>query len=212
MLKSIVVDGATLTMTYDEALKVTSPVTSGGIQAYNVGTAGSNFTVLSARSGVGADNTQVTMTLDPPAEAGQTIGISYHGADATTASKVQDLAGNAAAAFLANASPVPVQNITPGVESVAFAGAAQTYAIDDKVAVDIVFTQAVAVATSSARPELSLTVGVEHPPGALCLGYGQRHAPLRIHDRRGRRGQRRNSDPGRRALDADREFHRHRRR
>ena len=112
------------------------------------------------------------MTLDPPAEAGQTIGISYHGADATTASKVQDLAGNAAAAFLANASPVPVQNITPGVESVAFAGTAQTYAIDDKVAVDIVFTQAVAVATSSARPELSLTVGVNTRKARYVSGTG----------------------------------------
>ena len=179
-------DGATLTMTYDEALKVTSPVTSGGNQAYNVGTAGSSFTVLSARSGVGADNTQVTMTLDPPAEAGQTIGVSYFGAGATTASKVQDLAGNDAASFQANASPVPVQNITPGVESVAFAGTAQTYAIDDQVAVDIAFTQAVRVtATSSARPELSLTIGVNTRKAPLCLGYGQRDAPLRIHDRRG---------------------------
>ena len=48
VLKSIVVDGATLTMTYDEVLKVTSPVTSGGNQVYNVGTAGSNFTVCRA--------------------------------------------------------------------------------------------------------------------------------------------------------------------
>ena len=153
------------------------------------------------------------MTLDPPAEAGQTIGVSYFGAGATTASKVQDLAGNDAASFQANASPVPVQNITPGVESVAFAGTAQTYAIDDQVAVDIAFTQAVRVtATSSARPELSLTIGVNTRKARYVSGTGSATLRFEYTIVEGDEDGDGVAIPGRRALDAVGEFHRHRHR
>ena len=41
------------------------------------------------------------MTLDPPARGGQTLDVQYFEL-ATAASRVQDLAGNAAAGFTVN--------------------------------------------------------------------------------------------------------------
>ena len=144
VLTDIVVDGATLTMIYDEKLKRTDPVPNPGeLDPYRVAVAGgSSFTLSDIRAGVGSNGNQVTMTLDPPAEAGQRIGVFYSVNHASAASKAQDLAGNTAAGFLQ--SPVPVRNITidgPGVESVAFAGAAQNYAIGDPIGVDVTFNE-----------------------------------------------------------------------
>ena len=76
---------------------------------------GSPFTLSDIRAGVGPNANQVTMTLNPSAEAGQTIGVAYFANTATAASKVQDLAGNAAAGFNRTSDlnpPVTVRNIT----------------------------------------------------------------------------------------------------
>ena len=170
VLTDIVVDGATLTMIYDEKLKRTDPVPPAGqTNPYTVAVAGgSPFALSGIRAGVGSNGNQVTMTLDPPAEAGQRIGIGYSVNFATTASKVQDLADNAAAGFNRPSDlnpPVTVQNITidgPGVESVVFAGAAQTYAVGDTIGVDVTFNESVTVtATSTAKPRIALEIGPE---------------------------------------------------
>ena len=176
VLTDIVVDGATLTMIYDEKLKRTDPVPNPGEpDPYRVAVAGGNpFTLSDIRAGEGSNGNQVTMTLDPPAEAGQRIGVGYSANHATAASKAQDLAGNAAAEFLQ--SPVPVRNITiagPGVDSVAFAGAAQTYAIGDTIGVDVTFNESVTVtATSTARPRLALEIGSETRHAVWKTGQG----------------------------------------
>ena len=107
------------------------------------------------------------MTLDPPAEAGQTIGVSYRHGNATAASKVQDLAGNIAGGFLATDPPVPVQNVTPGVETVAFAGTAGALGIGGKVAVDVTFTEAVRV---TGAPTLDLKIGGATRPAVWKAG------------------------------------------
>ena len=174
VLTDIVVDGATLTMIYDEKLKRTDPVpNSGGPDPYAVSVSGGNpFTLSDIRAGEesGSNGNQVTMTLDPEAEAGQTIGVTYFENHASAASKAQDLAGNAAAGFLQ--SPVPVRNVTidgPGVESVAFAGAAQTYAIGDPIGVDVTFNESVTV---TARPRLALEIGSETRHAVWKTGQG----------------------------------------
>ena len=96
-LTAATVDGATLRLVYNEALKVTSPE----VAAYMAGVSGgSPFALSDVRAGVGPGNTQVTMTLDPPAQAGQTMAVAYTSTNATVATRVQDLAGNAAAGFV----------------------------------------------------------------------------------------------------------------
>ena len=96
-LTAAAVDGATLTLIYNEALKATSPE----VAAYMAGVSGgSPFTLSDVRAGVGPGNTEVTMTMDPPAQAGQTMAVAYTPSNATVATRVQDLAGNAAAGFV----------------------------------------------------------------------------------------------------------------
>ena len=100
MLTDVIVDVDTLTMIYDEELKRTDPVHTGGgtTSPYTVGASGSSpFTLSDVRAGVGPNANRVTMTLIPSAEAGQRIGLRYSVNHATTTSKAQDLAGNAAA-------------------------------------------------------------------------------------------------------------------
>ncbi len=160
-LLAMEVDGATLTMTYDEALKATSPVGGGGNPVFRVAVGDNTFTLSGVRAGVGTNRNQVAMTLDPPAEPGQTVVMSFHGTNATAASRVQDLAGNDAATFLANAMPVPIRNLTPEgphVDAVAFAGAAATYAIGGVIGVDLTFDESVTV---TGRPRLQLRIGAE---------------------------------------------------
>ena len=174
VLKSIVVDGATLTMTYDEALKVTSPVTSGGDQVYNVGTAGSNFTVLSARSGVGADNTQVTMTLDPPAEAGQMIGVSYHGAERNNGEQgtgpCRQCRRRVPRQRLARAGAE--HHARGGERGLRGHGAGLRDRRQGRRSISPSPRRLRVTATSSARPELSLTVGVNTRKARYVSGTG----------------------------------------
>ena len=111
-LTAATVDGATLRLVYNEALKVTSPE----VAAYMAGVSGgSPFALSDVRAGVGPGNTQVTMTLDPPAQAGQTMAVAYTSTNATVATRVQDLAGNAAAGFVNPADldpPITLVNTT----------------------------------------------------------------------------------------------------
>ena len=111
-LTAATVDGATLRLVYNEPLKVTSPE----VAAYMAGVSGgSPFALSDVRAGVGPGNTQVTMTLDPPAQAGQTMAVAYTSTNATVATRVQDLAGNAAAGFVNPADldpPITLVNTT----------------------------------------------------------------------------------------------------
>ena len=106
VLAGAAVDGDTLTLTYSESLKVTGPE----VAAYTVTVMGGGpLTPDNIRAGVGPGNTRVTMTLDPPAEHNQEVTLSYIPGNATTATKVQDLAGNAAAGF-----PPPLVTVENG--------------------------------------------------------------------------------------------------
>ena len=90
-LRSITVNGSELTMTYDEALEATEPAPSGNSPVYAVSVRGGNpFTLSDIRAGAGSYRNQVTMTLDPPARAGQRIGVTYSQDSATVASRVRD--------------------------------------------------------------------------------------------------------------------------
>ena len=111
-LSAAVVNGDTLTLTYSEPLKVTSPAAS--VFGVSV-TGGGTLAVSNIRAGVGPGNTRVTMTLDPPAQAGQTITVSHTPGNGTTATGIQDLAGIAAIGFAATTAldpPVTLDNRT----------------------------------------------------------------------------------------------------
>ena len=181
VLTDVIVDVDTLTMIYDEELKRTDPVpTAGQSNPYSVGVSGgSQFTLSDIRAGVGPNANQVTMTLNPEADAGQRIGLRYSVNHATATSKAQDLAGNAAAGFNRTSDlnpPVTVRNISidgPRVDDVAFADAAQIYAIGDVIGVDVTFNESVTVtATSTAKPRIALEIGSETVWAVWKTGQG----------------------------------------
>ena len=166
-----VVDGTTLTLTYDESLDGSSTPVPG------------DFTVsggdrVRAVTGVRVNGSAVELTLDVGAEHGEAgIQVSYTPGD----NPIQDVPGNAAEAL----SREPVTNDTPDttapeVSSLAITsnpGSDQTYAAGDEIEVTVTFSETVEV---TGTPQLRLRVGsrtrrASHLGGtdtaALVFGY-----------------------------------------
>ena len=162
VLETAVVNGATLTLTYGEKLKVASPAASGSNAVFTVTVGGSPAAVSNVQAGVGPGKRDVTMTLAPAAGFGQAVVAAYTPANATAATRVQDPAGNEAAGFLrtdALTPAVPLENRTPDaprVVSVAFAGEAGPYGPGDAIEVEVTFNEAVTV---TGTPEIGLEIG-----------------------------------------------------
>ena len=163
VLEKAVVNGATLTLTYGETLKVTSPAPAASSAVYKASVGGGGeLAVSEVRAGVGPGGRDVTMTLSPAVEFGQSVVLSYLPNDATAASKVQDPAGNEAAGFLRTDALTPAvttENRTPDaprVVSVAFAGDAGPYGPGDAIEVEVTFNEAVRV---TGTPEIGLEIG-----------------------------------------------------
>lgn len=158
VLTRATVDGSTLTLTYDERLKVTSPTratTSEFILVANTG--GAPFVISEIEAGIGPSGQNVTMTITPPARHGEQVAISYNGGNATEATRIQDLAGNDAPQFVNHRA----ENLTPdrpSLDTIGFAGAAGPYGAGETIAIDAVFTESVTV---TGRPEVEIEVGVE---------------------------------------------------
>ena len=145
-----VVDGTTLTLTYDESLDGSSTPVPG------------DFTVsggdrVRAVTGVRVNGSAVDLTLDVGAEHGEAgIQVSYTPGD----NPIQDVPGNAAEAL----SREPVTNDTPDttspeVNSLAITsnpGSDQTYAAGDEIEVTVTFSETVEV---EGTPQLRLRVG-----------------------------------------------------
>ena len=106
-LQSAAVDGATLTLTYNEDLDtgVTLPTS-----AFAVNVNGSSRSLISA--GVGESN--VLLFLSPGVESGDTVTVDYTVPTAASANKVQDASGNAAESFSSQA--VTNNTASAGVE------------------------------------------------------------------------------------------------
>ena len=163
------VDGATLTVIFDEALDAASvPAAPGGFTATVTrdGNTVSGYTVSGlSLSGSG---TVVTLTLAQAVRAGDAVTLAYAKPStplrdrASTPNEVADFGGQA------------VDNLTPSVKGVpAFAGPAQALAIGDRIAVEVEFTEAVSVtATATARPELALEIGAETVKARYASGSG----------------------------------------
>ena len=172
MPKSAAVNGATLTLTYDEDLQTASPAPASGkgpVYLAVVRGPGAQRSIATAHpTAVTASGRTVTITLDPPAEYNQSVTLSYYPDNATADSSVRDRGGNLANGF----TGFQVRNDTPEgphVDDIAFAGAGKTYGIDDKVEIDVTFSEAVTV---TGRPTLGLDVGVKSRKVGYVSGSG----------------------------------------
>ena len=159
-----VVNGATLALTYGEALDGSStPVAL----AFTVNVEGAERRV--AR--VAVSGSAVTLTLDPAVGVGQTVRLSYR---VPGANPIQDTVGNAAEALTNRA----VENNTrdtmaPTVSRVAITsnpGPDGIYADEDVIEVTVTFSETVAVDTTDGTPELALTVGRQSKPALYIPG------------------------------------------
>ena len=145
-----VVDGATLTLTYDEALDEESvPPES----AFTV-TGGSTTRRV---TGVGVSGSTVLLTVDPEVVSGETgIQVSYQVPTETAVSPVWDEVGNEALGL----SNQAVTNITrPKVLTVEISsdpGTDRTYAEGDEIRVAVTFSGTVEV---TGTPQVSLELG-----------------------------------------------------
>ena len=175
----VVVDGATLTLTFDEALDADSePAPPGG------------FTLAVTRPGAAASETEgievtdvdvsgveAVLTLNEPVLYGDTVTLTYA---APTMSPLQDPAGNDVAGFTRTAHDATPEG--PTVESAAFVGGPApapacaipekiAYAIGETIKVDVTFSEAVRV-TPAAPPTLALEIdlsGGGQPPQAVYV-------------------------------------------
>ncbi len=101
-LVNAVIDQGTLTLTYDERLDSGSTPST---NAFTVAKGTSTFTV----NAVSVRAAAVTLTVAPPAAAGETLTVSYTVPTGTNAMPVQDIAGNDADGLRLQ----PVTNNTP---------------------------------------------------------------------------------------------------
>ena len=91
-LSTATVDGATLTLTYDEDLDENSEPSA---EAFSVTAGGTGRAV----DGVSVSGSSVMLTLGSAVTAADTVTVSYTAPADTAAPRIQDLAGNAAASF-----------------------------------------------------------------------------------------------------------------
>ena len=169
-----VVNGTTLTLTYNEAL---DPSSAPLADVFTVTGGNETRTVTRVR----VSGSAVMLTLDPAAEHGETgMLVSYTVPTGTGASPIRDVAGNEAEAL----SRVPVTNETPDTTPPAVSrlaigsnpGADQTYAAEDVIEVTVSFSETVEV---EGTPRLRLrvgsrsrTAGYRRGSGAAALVFG----------------------------------------
>ena len=148
-----VVNGATLTLTYDEALNGSSrPATS----AYTVSGGSETPTVTRVR----VNESAVMLTLVPAVEHGETdLRVSYR----PGANPIQDLVGNEAGVLtdreVDNRTPDTTAPSIEGIELTSDPGNDETYAAGEVIAVRVRYNEPVRVDTTGGTPTLNLTVG-----------------------------------------------------
>ncbi len=158
------VNGATLTLTYDEALDGSStPVAL----AFTVNVEGAEPRV----SRVAVSGNAVTLTLEPEVSVGQTVRLDYR---APGANPIQGAVGNYARPL----TNTTVENNTldttaPRVSRVAIAsnpGPDGIYAEGDVMEVTVTFSETVQVDTTNGTPALALRVGRQTRPATYDRG------------------------------------------
>ena len=95
-LQSAAVDGATVTLTYDETLDVSATPPS---SAFTVNVNGESRSLIS----VGVGTSSVLLFLSTAVESGDTVTVDYTAPTGASANKLQDTSGNTAESFSAQA-------------------------------------------------------------------------------------------------------------
>ena len=159
-----VVNGATLTLTYGEALDVSSTPLA---LAFTVNIEGAERTV----SRVAVSGSAVTLTLDPEVGVGQAVGLTYR---VPGANLIQDTVGNAARAITNRTVENNTRDTTaPSVSRVAITsdpGPDGIYAEEDVIEITVTFSETVTVDTTNGTPSLALTVGRPRNPALYSPG------------------------------------------
>ena len=210
-LVSASVDGALLTLTYNEQLKRTNPSASGHSTPIQFAAVGKTFTTSNVRAGVGPRGRDVTVELSPAVrQEDSALGVlSYFYNDTTDATRIQDRAGNKAVAIDGYRSVVNVTRGGPGVARTTFANTGP-YALGDTVEIDVVFSESVTV---TGRPKLALEVGARRARSPVeDRPERGRNTALRVHRGRRRPRHRRAQGHGERPRNAAVEHHRNERR
>ena len=174
---SAVVDGETLTLTYDRDLQEINPasvpvLSKGPVYLAVLSAPGARRNIeTAAPSAVEVTGRQVVLTLDPPADFGDTVRLSYYPDNAVAASRVRGLGGTLADAF----TGLRVDNDTPEgntVQSFAVTGPAKTYRIGDTIGIELTFSDPVAVTVTGGAPTLALEIGAARRKAAYVGGSG----------------------------------------
>ena len=158
-VESALVDGATLTLTFAEALDTTAAPDKSAFTVSGTASA-TSVTAVAFKAG---DATKVELTVSP-AVAGETgITLAY---TVPSANPLEDVPGNAVAAFTGQA----VTNAAVAVVTVSSsAGTDSTYAIGDVIALTATFAEAMTVTAAGSDP-------VVGPRIAFTVGDATRHA------------------------------------
>ena len=162
-LSSASVNGAPLTLTYDEALDEGSRPAPGD---FTVQVDGSGRSV----SGVLISGSVVTLTLNPAVEHGETgIQVSY----TPGTNPIQDAAGNDARGWsseaVTNETPDTTSPTVSRVEISSDPGSDRTYVAEDEIQVTVTFSETVEV---TGTPQLTLKVGGQDRTANYQSGTG----------------------------------------
>ena len=167
------VDGALITLTYDE------PVQEAGTGTWPFESSIDNAAWETVCSGHVSDRT-VTLTLCAAITASQDVRLRYQ--PGQTGRKVEDAAGNDAAAFSATTLDNITEATTPVITEVRFhsdgnddgrTGTDDTYAIGDPIEVAVTFDGSVTVTTGGGTPELELDIGGKTIPALYTSALSQ---------------------------------------
>ena len=159
-----VVNGATLTLTYNEPLNTSSlPATS------DFTVEGGNETRTVTR--IQVSGSEVRLTVNPAAEHGETgIRVSYE----PRSNPIQDAIGNDADAFrdrsVENQTPDTTAPSIEGIEISSDPGTDETYAVDDMISVTVRYSETVTVDTIRGTPTLDLLVGTRRKRASASVG------------------------------------------
>ena len=168
-LTSAAVDGAVLTVIFDEALDAGAAPPAGAFTVTADGTAAD----LAETGAVALSGADVTLTLAAAVAPGAAVTVSYAPPAGEGAAPLRDLAGNAVAGFsdeaAANGTAAPA-----GVEAVALVsdpGADGAYAARDSIRVGLTFGAAVDVDAAGGTPRLQLDLGGDGDAGLRWAAY-----------------------------------------
>ena len=176
---SAAVDGAALTVTFDEDLDEWSLPAGSAFTATATPPVGAARDIAGTGT-VAIDEVAVTLTLAAAVAHGETVTVAYA---KPGSNPLRDHSGNEAATFtgrtVTNRTP---DTTAPSVSSVSFTSTprhdtdgdatAETYGAGDAVDVTVVFSEAVTVDAASGTPSLALTVGSGTRAAAWASGSG----------------------------------------